>query len=198
MPGGGKHLRSRTRRSISSTRARELRAHLLAGGAVAYATESCFGLGCDPGSRAGVERVRALKGRSREKGLILIASDFRQLMPFVRPPTPEQARRLARHWPGPFTFVMAASRSAPPWLVGARHTLAVRVTAHPGAASLCRALGMALVSTSANRAGARPARTFRDCLRRFGEGAWVVPGRVGRRRRPSTIIDLETGRILRP
>lgn len=198
MPGGGKHLRSRTARSLPSTAVRDLRTHLRAGGAVAYATESCFGLGCDPRSRAGVDRVRALKGRSREKGLILIASEFRQLAPFVRPPTPEQARRLAGHWPGPFTFVMKASRSAPPWLTGARGTLAVRVSAHPGAASLCRALGMALVSTSANRAGARPARSYHDCLRRFGGGAWVVPGRVGRRRRPSTIIELETGRILRP
>ena len=198
MPGAGNNPRCRTRRSISSTRARDLRAHLAAGGAVAYPTESCYGLGCDPRSRAGVDRVRALKGRSRAKGLILIAADFRQLAPFLRPPTSEQARRLAESWPGPFTFVMKASRSAPPWLIGSRGTLAVRVTAHPGAAALCRALGMALVSTSANRAGARPARTYRDCLRRFGAGAWVVPGHVGRRRRPSTIIDLETGRILRP
>jgi L-threonylcarbamoyladenylate synthase len=198
MPGAGKHPRSRAVRRLSSAQARGLRAHLRAGGAVAYPTESCYGLGCDPRSRAGVDRVRALKGRGRDKGLILVASDFRQLAPFVQTPTPEQARRLAEAWPGPFTFVMKASRSAPPWLAGPRGTLAVRVTAHADAAALCRALGLALVSTSANRAGARPARTYQDCLRRFGAGARVLPGRCGRRRRPSTIIDLETGRILRP
>lgn len=196
MPGAGKPRRPPER--LSPNLVRGLRRHLACGGAVAYATESCFGLGCDPRSRAGVDRVRSLKGRSRDKGLILIASDFRQLAPFVLAPTPEQKQRLAESWPGPVTFVMRASRAAPPWLAGARGTVAVRVTAHPGAAALCRALGMALVSTSANRAGARPARTYRDCLRRFGAGAWVVPGRVGRRRRPSTIIELETGRILRP
>ena len=195
MPGAADRLPTGR---LSAVLVRELRRHLAAGGVVAYPTESCYGLGCDPGSRAGVSRVRALKGRSGAKGLILIASDFRQLAPFVRAPTREQRRRLAAAWPGPVTFVMKASASAPAWITAADSTVAVRVTAHPGAAALCRALGLALVSTSANRAGARPARSYAECLRRFGAGARVLPGRVGRRRRPSTIIELETGRILRP
>jgi L-threonylcarbamoyladenylate synthase len=193
MPGA-----SEGRRGLPVRLSAALRRHLAAGGVLAYPTESCYGLGCDPRSRLGVARVLALKGRSRAKGLILIASDFRQLAPFVQAPAPEQRRRLVAAWPGPVTFVMKASRAAPTWITTGEGTVAVRVTAHAGAAALCRALGMALVSTSANRAGARPARTFRECLRRFGAGAWVVPGRVGRRRRPSTIIDLETGKILRP
>ncbi len=197
MPGAADVPRQRRER-FPAALVSGLRRHLEGGGVVAYPTESCYGLGCDPRSRAGVARVQALKGRSRAKGLILVASRFRQFAPFVQPPTPEQRRRLAAAWPGPVTFVMRASRAAPRWIAGARGTVAVRVTAHPGAAALCRALDMALVSTSANRAGAPPARSYRDCLRRFGAAAWVLPGRVGRRRRPSTIIELETGRILRP
>jgi len=73
----------------------------------------------------------------------------------------------------------------------------VRVTAHPQAAALCNALDMALVSTSANRSGDKPARTHVDCLRRFGRQALVLPGRVGKRRRPSTIRDWASGRIIR-
>jgi len=197
MPGAGEGRRRLPER-LSAELVSALRRHLAAGGVVAYPTESCYGLGCDPRNRAGVDRVRALKGRSRAKGLILIAADFRQLAPFVRAPTPEQRRRLAESWPGPVTFVMQASAGAPPWMLGAGGTVALRITAHPGAAALCRALGTALVSTSANRSGARPARSYADCLRRFRGSAWVVPGRAGRRRRPSTIIELETGRILRP
>jgi L-threonylcarbamoyladenylate synthase len=197
MPGAAR-VRRRLPERLPAALVGGLRRHLAAGGVVAYATESCYGLGCDPRSRAGVARVCALKGRSRAKGLILIASDFRQLAPYVRPPTAGERRRLAAAWPGPVTFVMKASRFAPPWITAGDGTVAVRVTAHGGAAALCRALGLALVSTSANRAGARPARSYADCLRRFGAGAWVLPGRVGRRRRPSTIIELETGRILRP
>ncbi len=70
-------------------------------------------------------------------------------------------------------------------------------TAHPGAAALCRALDMALVSTSANIGGDRPARTYADCRRRFGGQVLVVPGRVGRRKRPSTIRAWAEGRIIR-
>jgi L-threonylcarbamoyladenylate synthase len=195
MPGAGER---RPPARLPAVLVRGLRRHLAGGGVVAYPTESCYGLGCDPRSRSGVARVRALKGRSGAKGLILIASGFRQLAPFVQAPTPAERRRLAAAWPGPVSFVMRASLGAPPWITAGDGTVAVRVTAHPGAAALCRALGMALVSTSANRAGARPARSCRECRRRFGSGAWVVPGRVGRRRRPSTIIELETGKILRP
>jgi len=74
----------------------------------------------------------------------------------------------------------------------------VRVTAHPGAARLCRALGMALVSTSANKSGRKPAKTAAECRRIFGARVRVVAGRIGARRRPSTLIDLATGTVLRP
>ena len=185
-------------RRIPASQIRRLRRHLAAGGVLAYATESCFGLGCDPRDRSAVARVLALKGRSRAKGLILIAAEFSQLRPYVATLAPAQKERLLAAWPGPCTFLVPAARTAPPWILGKQRTVAVRVTAHPDAAALCRALGMALVSTSANRAGARPARSYAECLRRFGHGAMVVPGRIGRRRRPSTIIALETGKIVRP
>jgi L-threonylcarbamoyladenylate synthase len=201
MPGAserdtGAHRATAPRR-IPAALIRALRRHLRSGGAIAYATESCFGLGCDPRDPRGVARVLALKGRQRAKGLILIASDPRQLRPYLAPVSADAQARLDAAWPGPVTFLVPASRVAPPWIVGRHRRVAVRVTAHPDAVALCAALNMALVSTSANRAGARPARTYSECLRRFGNGARVVPGRVGRRRRPSTIIDLETGRILR-
>ena len=62
-------------------------------------------------------------------------------------------------WPGPNTWLMPCQPAAPGWLRGAHATLAVRVTAHPLAAALCRAFGGAIVSTSANRAGRPPARS---------------------------------------
>jgi len=56
---------------------------------------------------------------------------------------------------------------------------------------------MALVSTSANRSGQKALRTARECRRVFGHGAMVIDGTVGKRRRPSTIQDLVTGKVLR-
>jgi L-threonylcarbamoyladenylate synthase len=75
----------------------------------------------------------------------------------------------------------------------------LRVTAHPPAAALCRAAGIAIVSTSANRAGQRPARTRREVIRRFGRSVDVVlPGAVGEARAPTPIRDAASGAVVRP
>lgn len=175
---------------------RRARAWVRAGGVIAYATEGCFGLGCDPRNRTAVQRLLRIKGRPMAKGLILIASRLRQLQPYLAPLSAAERERAARCWPGPVTLLLPAARRCPRWISGGRPKVAVRVTAHRGAAGLCEALGMALVSTSANRAGERPVRSWRECLRQFGGVALVLPGRV-ERRRPSTIIDGATGATIR-
>lgn len=174
-----------------------IRAHVAAGGVIAYPTESCYGLGCDPRNFRAVKKILSIKGRPQRKGLILVASSFDQLRSYVAPVTKEGQARLDSHWPGPVTFVMVKAKGTPRWLTGRFDSLAVRVTAHPDASRLCKALNRALVSTSANRGGMKPLKTYRQCVKAFGNKALVLPGRVGRRKRPSTIMDLQSGHILR-
>jgi len=171
--------------------------HLAAGGVIAYPTESCYGLGCDPHSARGVARILQLKGRPKAKGLILIASRFAQLQRYLMPVPEAVCARFGEWWPGPVTLLLPVAGDCPRGLTGKHRKLAVRVTAHPGAASLCDQLGMALVSTSANRAGQRSLRTAEACRREFGEAVWVLDGQIGRRRRPSTILDPASGGVLR-
>lgn len=178
--------------------AAELRAHLRQGGLVAYPTESCYGLGCLPTDTRALRRLIAAKGRSAAKGLLLIAAAWKQLEPYVAPLPPAQLARMKRCWPGPVTWVVPASRRCPALLTGGRPTVAVRVTKHAGAARLCRDLDTALVSTSANKSGRKAAKTAAECRTIFGARVRVVDGRIGTRRRPSTLIDLATGKILRP
>ena len=175
----------------------KLRQHLRSGGIIAYATESCYGLGCDPRNARAVKRILQIKSRPQKKGLILIAANIRQLLPYVTTPGAAQIKILKQSWPGPTTFLMAASKRTPRGLRGQHQKIAVRVTAHPDAAGLCAALGMALVSTSANKSGLRPSKNYRDCVKNFGGSVMVLPGRIGKRNRPSTIKDLESGRITR-
>lgn len=164
------------------------------GGVIAYATESCFGLGCDPTKRFAVQRILQIKGRPASKGLILIAADTDQLAAFVA----HFPRKALATWPGPHTWLLSATESVSVWIQGTHSRVAVRVTRHPQAAALCRAAGMAIVSTSANRAGEQPARTYREVLRCLGgELDYVLPGRVGKRRRPTPITDGVTGEIIR-
>jgi L-threonylcarbamoyladenylate synthase len=182
------------RTKVDFARARE---HLAQGGLIAYPTEYCFGLGCDPRNAHAVRRLLCLKRRPRAKGLILIAADLRQLEPYLAPVPPEDRVRLMEYWPGPTTLLLPAARHAPRWLAGRGRTLAVRVTAHAYAAELCRGLGMALVSTSANLSGRHPLRSARACRQVFGSRVMVMSGRVGQRRRPSAIIDFASGRQIR-
>jgi L-threonylcarbamoyladenylate synthase len=176
---------------------RRVRAFLNRDGVIAYATESCFGLGCDPRNARAVRRLLWLKRRPRCKGLILIGSNFGQFRRFIAPLPAKLASRLGEWWPGPTSLLLPASHRCPAWLRGRHSTLAVRVTAHPGAARLCHTLGMALVSTSANRAGQRPLKDYRSCRRVFGGRVLVLPGRIGRRKRPSTVLEPQSGTVLR-
>jgi L-threonylcarbamoyladenylate synthase len=176
---------------------RALAAHLKRGGLIAYPTESCYGLGCDPRNRNAVRHLLKLKRRPQRKGLILIASHYRQVSRYLQALTLEEQAKLQHDGARAITYLMPAKPSCPRWLRGSHDTLAVRLTAHPFAKQFCRSVSSALVSTSANFGGQRPAKTYAECLRLFGKKVWVLPGRVGKRKRPSTIRAWLGDRIVR-
>lgn len=168
-------------------------------GVIAYPTEAVYGLGCDPLDGEAVAHLLALKRRSPAKGLILIAADRAQLAPYLLPLSAELEARLDASWPGPVTWLLPARPEVPAWLRGAHDTLAVRVTAHPEAAALCRAFGGALVSTSANLAGRPPARSALAVRRSFRNTLdYILPGALGGASGPTEIRDGRSGRIVRP
>lgn len=174
--------------------------HLLrAGGVIAYPTEAVYGLGCDPDDAHAVFRILALKHRPAAKGLILIGADFEQLQAWLLPLDTAVLERVRAPRSDPaVTWLLPARPEVPYWLRGEHDTLAVRVTAHPLSAELCRAFGKPLVSTSANRAGRPPARTALRVRRQLGRGVdRIVVGRLGDARRPSEIRDPFSGRVVR-
>jgi len=165
------------------------------GGIVAYATEYCFGLGCDPFNRNAVFRLLRLKRRPVMKGLIVLAANNEQLAPYLNDIPP----RVAASWPGPHTWLLVPRPGIPGWITGRHASIAVRVTAHAQAAALCQAAGMAIISTSANRAGESPARSDREVVRRFGKLVdYVLRGSVGEARMPTPIRDAVTDTLVRP
>lgn len=177
---------------------RTARGILRAGGIIAYPTEAVYGLGCDPQDGRAVARLLQLKLRPSNKGLLLIAADFDQLVPWVEEPSPAMWARLEASWPGFTTWILPARPDVPLWLTGQHAGLAVRVTAHPVAASLCRYFGGALVSTSANPSGLRPARSVLKVRRYFGRALdYIVPGAIGGEARASEIRDACSGAVLR-
>lgn len=170
------------------------------GGVIAYPTEAVWGLGCDPFDENAVMRLLSLKQREVGKGLILIAADTGQLDGLVdweKLPGARRAEVLAS-WPGPHTWVVPATARVPRWITGDHEGVAVRVSAHPPVVALCRAFGGALVSTSANTAGAPPPRSLSEgepAL--FADLDGILSGATGGLERPTPIRDARSGAGLR-
>lgn len=164
---------------------------------IAYPTEAVFGLGCDPDSENAVNALLSIKQRPVEKGLILIAASYQQLLPYICDEvlSEEQRERMFSHWPGPVTFVVPSH--APHWLRGRFDTLAIRVSDHPDVQKLCQAFGKPLVSTSANLSGQEPCRNVEEVTLQFGTDFPVFQGITGGRTNPSEIRNVITGELIR-
>lgn len=182
--------------TISPHQLRMAAARLQAGGLVAHPTEGVWGLACDPGNPDAVDRLLAVKRRPMRKGLILIAEAAEALQPYLA--ASGVSASAAADWPGPVTWLLPAAAHVPRRLRGDSAAIAVRVTAHPVAASLCRQFGGALVSTSANRGG-RPAALHAWQVRaQLGADVdLLLGGHLQTPGRPSRIRDAASGRTLR-
>lgn len=168
------------------------------GGLIAYPTEAVFGLGCDPLNEEAVQRLLRLKRRPEHKGLILIASDFGQLLPYIQPLSADLMVPVLASWPGPHTWLLPAQTWVPRWIRGAHESIALRVSAHPPVVRLCRAWGGALISTSANMNQRRPTRTPWQVRLQFGQHLeYLLQGPLGGLERPTPIRDAKSGKCLR-
>lgn len=166
---------------------------------IAYPTEAVFGLGCDPDSEQAVHTLLALKQRPLEKGLILIAADYQQLLPYIDDRALSEPQRTAifSSWPGPVTWVIPARSETSHLLTGHFSSLAVRVSDHPLVQQLCRQYGKPLVSTSANLSGQEPCRNANEVRQQFGVAFPVLVGSVGGRLNTTEIKDALTGEQVR-
>ena len=183
---------------MSPWRLRETVRRLRAGGVVAYPTEAVYGLGCDPENERAVRRLLALKQRPVHKGLILIAADLAQLGRYLGPLPEALMAQVLQTWPGPATWLLPVTAGTPDWLTGGRDCLAVRVTAHPPARALCLALGLPLVSTSANPSGRPPARSALQVRHYFDDRLdAIVAAPLGGQARPTPIRDARSGAVVR-
>jgi L-threonylcarbamoyladenylate synthase len=167
------------------------------GGVIAYPTEAVYGLGCDPWNEDAVQKILNIKHRPWQKGLILIAADLDQLQAFIQPVSSEILAQLETTWPGPTTWLLPVSSAVPACLHGVHDTIAVRVTAHQQTAELCRAFGGAIVSTSANSAGKKPARTSHHVRWHLTDVDYILSGQCSGSNKPSSIRNAQTGEIIR-
>lgn len=167
------------------------------GGVIAYPTETIYGLGCDPNCAAAVADILMIKGRDVEKGLILLASSIEQLDDFIDVPDHNDREKIMQQ-ETPTTWVVPAKTDAPEWITGGRNTVAVRISPHPVVIQLCEQLDHALVSTSANPSGCKPAMNALQLHRYFdGMVDSILVASQNPSAKASVIRDIRDGRLLR-
>lgn len=132
------------------------------GGLVVFPTETFYGIAAAWDQPRALERLAELKGRDASKPIALSAADAGQVDPLVKDVSELARGLMARFWPGPLTLVLTARAGLHPCLVSADGGVGVRVSSHPAAAGLSRALGRAVTATSANLAGRDSPRRAAD------------------------------------
>ena len=181
---------------------------LMAGGLVAFPTETVYGLGADASNETAVTRIYSVKGRPADHPLIVHVASMDGLGDWARD-VPSYAISLARDfWPGPMTLVVPRSSLAGDFVTGGQDTVGVRVPAHPVALGLLeafvRAGGKGVAAPSANRFGNVSPTTAQAVAAELGnylaDGDQILDGGACDVGVESTIIDCtgDTPKILRP
>jgi len=166
------------------------------GGIIAYPTESCFGLGCDPRNRKAINKIIKLKKRSLNKNFILIGSSIKQFNYFLNPLDNSTSTNLFSKWPGPHTWLITANNRCPNWLKS-NSKIALRISSFSSCQLLTKSLDMAITSSSLNLTGKIPLKNYRDVCRFLPKQVKLIKGRVGKSKRPSVIQDFKTKKIIR-
>jgi tRNA threonylcarbamoyl adenosine modification protein (Sua5/YciO/YrdC/YwlC family) len=164
-------------------------AELLAKGEViAYPTDTVYGLGCDLTSKSAIERLYQMKGMNRDKSLAFICPDLSDIAHYA---IVENAayRVLKRFLPGPYCFVLTATREVPKMVQTKQKTVGIRVPNHPVTLALVRELGRPIISTTAAPQGEEPMVDPWEISERFPALALVLDAGAGGSV-PTTVVDL--------
>jgi tRNA threonylcarbamoyl adenosine modification protein (Sua5/YciO/YrdC/YwlC family) len=119
------------------------------GGVIIYPTDTTYGMGCDIYNKKGIEKIYQLKQRDKRKPFSFICPDLATIAAYANVSN-NAFKIMKRHLPGPYTFVLEATREVPDLLVTKQRTVGVRMPDNNIALEIVRQLGHPLVTTSAN------------------------------------------------
>jgi tRNA threonylcarbamoyl adenosine modification protein (Sua5/YciO/YrdC/YwlC family) len=170
------------------------------GGVIVYPTDSCYALGCTIGNKDAMYRIRRIRNAGKDHIFTLVCRDLSEISMYAR--VDNAAYRLLRaHTPGPYTFILKATREVPKRLQDpSRRTIGIRVPDHVVAASLLEELGAPIMSSTLIVAGDElPLSDPRDIRARLEQQVDAVIDSGAGGLIPTTVVDLvsDTPRIVR-
>jgi len=161
------------------------------GGIVVYPTDSCYALGCHIGDKAAMERISRIRETDKHHHFTLVCRDLSEIARFARVNN-QQYRTLKAFTPGPYTFILQATRETPKRLQNPRRrTIGIRVPDHPVPLAILGELAEPIMSSTLLLPGDElPMTDAREIQERLFHqvDAVIDGGNCGLE--PTTVIDL--------
>lgn len=117
------------------------------GGLIIYPTDTTYGLGCDLFNKKGIERIYEIKKRNKKQFLSFVCADLKDISRYAKV-TDYAYKTMRRLLPGPYTFILEASRPVPKIILPKRKTIGIRVPDNQICLAVVKELGQPIISTS--------------------------------------------------
>jgi tRNA threonylcarbamoyl adenosine modification protein (Sua5/YciO/YrdC/YwlC family) len=166
------------------------------GGLVAYPTDSCYAFGCQIGDKRAMDRIRRIRKTDKNHNFTLVCSDLSEISLYAR--FDNWAYRLMKSLtPGPYTFILQASREVPKRLQHAkRRTIGLRVPDHPIVRAMLNSLGEPIMSSTLTLPGdALPMTDVVEIEERIGNRIELIVDGGPTGLEPTTVVDLSEGSV---
>jgi tRNA threonylcarbamoyl adenosine modification protein (Sua5/YciO/YrdC/YwlC family) len=125
------------------------------GGVIAYPTDTTYGIGCSIFNKKGIEKIYKLKQREKKKPFSFICSNLSEVSRYAKISN-LAFKILKRHLPGPYTFVLEATREVPDLLLTRQKTVGIRIPDNKICLEIVQLLDNPVITTSANLSGEEP------------------------------------------
>lgn len=174
----------------------EVVAAIRAGGLIAYPTDSSYALGCHIGDKRAMDRIHRIRKTDKAHNFTLVCNDLSEISLYTR--VDNWAYRLLKaHTPGPFTFILPATREVPKRLQNPkRRTIGLRVPDHPIVSAMLDALGEPIMSSTLSLPGDDiPLTDAADIEERIGRQIELIVDGGNPGIEPTTVVDLSSGSV---
>jgi len=161
------------------------------GGIIAYPTDTIYGIGCDLMNKSSIEKIYQIKKMPPYKPLSFICSDIKEISVYAH--VSNKAYRIIKQLtPGPYTFILEATKVVPKILLTKRRTVGIRIADNNICNAIIKELGNPIISTSASVHKDEILSSPFEIQEKFGKNLDIVVDGGTLISEPSTIIDLTT------
>ena len=164
------------------------------GGVIAYPTDTVYGIGCDIMNKQAIDRLYQIKGMDRDHPLAFICPDLSDISKYAVVGNAVY-RVLKRFLPGPYCFILQATREVPKIVQTRQKTVGIRVPDHPVTIAIVKELGRPLISSTASRPGGDPFVDPWEIDQEFNGLDLVLDVGDAGGTVPTTVVDLSQGDV---